>query len=78
MSLEHIPDCLCGDWIRDDGVDVFHGLDSIGSLSSSDLCDDRALSIGRKLGRTTSRGDLSVRKEVLKYPGYSRLANTKL
>ena len=33
--------------------------------------------MGRKLGRTTSRGDFSVRKEVLKYPGYSRLANTK-
>jgi hypothetical protein len=31
----------------------------------------------RKLGRTTRGRDLAIRKEVLKYPGHSRLANTK-
>jgi hypothetical protein len=33
--------------------------------------------MGRKLGRTTRGGDLLVRNKVLKYPGHSRLANTK-
>ena len=33
--------------------------------------------MGRKLGRMTRGRDLVIRKEVLKYPGYSRLANTK-
>ena len=31
----------------------------------------------RKLGRMTRGRDLAIRKEVLKYPGHSRLANTK-
>ena len=40
MSLEDIPDCLWGDWTGNEGVDVFHSLDSIGGLSSGDLCND--------------------------------------
>ena len=33
--------------------------------------------MGRKLRRMTRGRDLAIRKEVLKYPGHSRLANTK-
>ena len=33
--------------------------------------------MSRVLGWMTSMQDLSIREEVLKYPGHSRLANTK-
>ena len=33
--------------------------------------------MSRELGWMTSMQDLSIKEEVLKYPGHSRLANTK-
>ena len=56
---------------------MFGGLDSIGSLASSDLCQDSMLISGRKFGRTTSSRSLVTGKEVLKCPRDSRLANAK-
>ena len=75
VSLENIPDCLWGNWIGDDGVNVFGGQDSIGSLASGDLGDDWVLRMSRVLWWVTSMQDLSIREEVLKYPGHNRLAN---
>ena len=56
---------------------MFGGLDSIGSLASSDLCQDSMLISGRKFGRTTSQRSLVIGNEVFKCPEDSRLANTK-
>jgi hypothetical protein len=56
---------------------VFGGLDSIGSLASSDLCQDSMLIPGRKFGRMISRRGLVIGKEVLKCPRDSRLVNAK-
>ena len=56
---------------------MFGGLDSIGSLASSDLYQNSMLISGRKFGRTTSRRGLVIEKEVLKCPRVSKLANAK-
>ena len=69
--------CFWGDWGRDDAVDVFGGLDSIGSLASSNLWQNSMLISDTKFGRTTSRRGLVVGKEVLKGPRDSILANAK-
>ena len=50
----------------DDGVNVSGDLDSIGSLSSGDLGEDRSFISGRELGRTATRRNLSTRLKVLK------------
>jgi hypothetical protein len=77
VLLKHISDCLWGDWVGNDGVDVFGGLNSIGRPPSGDLGDDGSFIGGRKPGRTTRRWSLSIRKEVLKDSRHSRLPNTK-
>ena len=56
---------------------MFGSLNSISNLASGDLCKDNPLVYGRKLGRSASRRALVIRKEVLKCPRDSRLANTK-
>src|SRR3954465_1214629 len=59
----------------DDGVDMFHSLDCIGSLSHSDLCKDRVLSMRRKLERVIRGRDWTIRK-ILKHLGYCAFAKT--
>ena len=76
MSLQNIPDCLCRDWVWDDGVYVPGDLDSIGSLASGDMCDDGVRVSGRKLGRATKLRGLSIGKEILEYSGDGGLADT--
>ena len=61
----------------DDGVNVSGDLDSIGSLSSGDLGEDRLFISGRELGRTATRRNLSTRLKVLKDSGDSGPSNTK-
>ena len=63
--------------MRDNSVDVFHGLDSIGSFASSDLCDNWMLIPGRKLGWAASKRSVMIGKEILRCPGNSRPANSK-
>ena len=69
-------DCLRGDWTGDDGIDVFGGLNSIRSLSSGNLSDDRLLRVSRKLRRISRGRDKSIRKDIIEYPGCSRSSNT--
>ena len=76
MLLEHISDCLGGDWVGDDGINVPGNLDSIGSLASGDLCNDGVCGSGRKLRRVTKVRSLLIGKKILEYPGDSGLANT--
>lgn len=78
MSFEDSSDCLCRDWVGDDGIDVVGSLDSIVSLACGDLVDDGSLGGGRKLDRTSRRRYGSVGKEVPEYPGDSRLADTQV
>ena len=77
MLLKHISDCLWADGMGDDVINVCGDLNSIGSLPSDDLVEDRSFISERELGRTTSRRDLSIRKVFLKDPGDGRPANTK-
>ncbi len=77
MLLEHISDCLWADWMGDDGVNVSGNLDSIGSLSSGDLGEDRSFISGRELGRTATRRKLSTRLKPIKDSGDSGPSNTK-
>ena len=56
---------------------MFDSLDSIGSLVSSDLCEDSLLVNSRKLGGMTSRQRWQVGMEGSKCPGYSRLAEVE-
>jgi hypothetical protein len=78
VFLQNISDCLGGDLVGDNGVDVFGGLDSIGSFASGDLLEDGVCSSGREFGRPTKVGGLSIGKKVLEYSGDSGLANTSL
>ena len=55
---------------------MFSGLNSIRSLSSRNLSDDRLLRASRKLRGMTCRRDKLSRKNILKYPGCSRSSNT--
>ena len=55
---------------------MFGGLNSIRSLSSGNLSDDRLLRASRKLRGTSRSRDKSIRKDVLEYPGCSRSPNT--
>ena len=57
---------------------MFGGLNSIRSLSSGNLSDDRLLRVSRKLRGMTRRRDKSIRKDILEYPGCSRSSNTSL
>lgn len=77
MLLEDISDCLWADGMGDDGVNVCGDLNSIGSFPSDDLVEDGSFISGRELGRTTSRRNLSIRKEFLKDSRDGRPANTK-
>jgi hypothetical protein len=61
----------------DDGVNVSGDLDSIGSLSSGDLGEDRSLISGRELRRTATRRNLSTRLKLLKDSGDGGPSNTK-
>ena len=75
VFLEDSSDCLGGDWIGDDGIDVFGGLNSIGGLASSDLCDNRTC-IGRgQFRKTTTKRELLVWNGISKDSGHSRLAD---
>ena len=56
---------------------MFGSLDSIGSLASSDLCEDSSLVNSRKLEGATSRQRWQVGMEGSKCPGYSRLASVE-
>ena len=56
---------------------MFGSLDSIGSLASSDLCEDCSLVNSRKLGWATSRQRWQIGMEGFKCPGYSRLAEVE-
>ena len=55
---------------------MFGGLDSIKSLSSGNLSDDRLLRASRKLRWTSRKRDKLIRKDILEYPGCSRSSNT--
>ena len=55
---------------------MFGGLNSIRSLSSGNLSDDRLLRVSRKLRWMTRRRDKLIRKDILEYPGCSRSSNT--
>ena len=61
----------------DDGVNMSGDLDSIGSLSSGDLGEDRSFISGRELGRMATRKNLSTRLKVLRNSGDSGPSNTK-
>ena len=78
MFLQGISDCLGGDWVGDDGVNVPGNLDSIYSLPSGDLWEDGASGSGRELGRMTKMRCLLIGKDIFEYPGESRLANTSV
>jgi len=43
MSLENSSNYIWVDWVWNGGVDVFCGLNSIGSLACQDLSNDMAL-----------------------------------
>ena len=62
--------------MEDDGIDVFSGLNSIGSLSSSDLGDNRVSISGRKFRRVASRAEILIRDKIMEYPSDSKLTNT--
>ena len=49
MFLENSSNCVGGDWVGDNGMNVVGGLNSIGSLAGSDLCNDGVCGSGRKL-----------------------------
>ena len=71
MLLEHISDCLWADWMGNDGVNVSGDLDSIGSLSSDDLGEDRSFISGREFGGMATRRKLLARLKFLKDSGDS-------
>ena len=60
----------------DNGIDMLHGLYSIGGLASLNLCNNYMLISGRKLGWASSKRIVVVGKEIMKYSGNSRPANT--
>ena len=55
---------------------MFGGLNSIRSLSSGNLSNDRLLRVSRKLRGMPRRRDKSIRKDVNEYPGCSRSSKT--
>ena len=63
--------------MKDNGVNVSGDLDSIGSLSSGGLGEDRSFISGRELRRTVTRRNLLTRLKVLKNSGDSGPFNTK-
>jgi len=76
MFLKNISDCLCADRVGDNGIDMVGSLNSIGSLASSDLGDNRVGIGRRKFRRAARRRVLSIGIKVFKYSGDSRLTNT--
>jgi len=58
--------------MEDDGIDVFSGLNSIGS----NLGDNRASISGRKFRRAASRAKISIRDKIMEYPSDGRLIDT--
>jgi len=63
--------------VGDNGIDMLHGLYSIGGLASLNLCNNCMLISRRKLGWAASKRSVVVGKEIMKCSGNSRHANTK-
>ena len=72
--LEGVPDCLSRDCSRDDGIDVFGGLNSSRSLSRYDMVNQSSFVMGGKLGRTSQFGIFFIRNVLVDDPSNSRLS----
>ena len=73
MLLKHSPGCLWAEWVGVDDTNEFSDLNSISSLPSGDVSEDR----WERAWKDGQQRDLLIRKVFLNNCGGGMLARTK-